>query len=73
MIPCKRDMYEGCDGQYKDCTDCIVHKIAAEIEQVEISGHIRDAECFSAGLNTALNIVKKYKIEKIDSMNYRKR
>ena len=74
MIPCKRDMYEGCDGKYRDCTDCTIHKIVAEIEQVEINGHIRDTECFSAGLNAALNIVKRYKIERLDdSINVRNR
>lgn len=66
MIPCKRDMDAGCDGKYNDCTDCTIHKIITEIEQVEINGHIRDAECFSAGLNAALNIVKRYKIERLD-------
>ena len=37
--------------------------ITAEIEQIEINGHIRDAECFNAGINTALNVIKKYKAE----------
>lgn len=73
MIPCERDMNVGCDGKYNDCTDCTIHKIIAEIEQVEINDHIRDVECFNAGLNAALNIVKHYNIQRIDSMSYRKK
>lgn len=35
-------------------------KIKEEIEQIEINGHIRDVECFRAGINTTLNIINKY-------------
>ena len=73
MIPCERDEFVGCDGKYNDCTDCTIHKIIAEIEQVDINGHISDTECFRAGLNVALNIVKRYEIKRIDSMSYRKK
>ena len=38
-------------------------KIKAEIEQIEINGHIRDVECFSAGVNTVLHIIDNYKAE----------
>ena len=41
----------------------VLDKIRAEIEQIEINGHIRDVECFSAGVNTALHIIDKYKAE----------
>ena len=40
--------------------ESILGKIRAEIEQVEINGHIRDVECFRAGLNVAINIIDKY-------------
>jgi hypothetical protein len=53
-----------CKGDYKDCTDCVLDKIKAEIEQIEINGHIRDVECFRAGINVALNVIDKYKTEK---------
>ena len=66
MWLCERDMDAGCDGKYRDCTDCTLHKIISEIEQIEINGHIRDVECFRAGINVALNIVKKYKMERIE-------
>ena len=32
-------------------------KIKEEIEQSKINSNIRDAECFNAGLKTALNII----------------
>ena len=38
-------------------------KIRAEIEQTEINGYIRDVECFSAGINVALNVINKYRNE----------
>ena len=41
----------------------VLDKIRAEIEQIEINGHIRDVECFSAGINTVLKIIDKYKAE----------
>ena len=39
----------------------VLDKIKAEIENIEIEGYIRDVECFSAGINTALNIIDKYR------------
>ena len=39
----------------------ILDKIKDEIEQIEINGHIKDAECFIAGLNTASKIIDKYR------------
>lgn len=41
----------------------VLDKLRAEIEQIEIDGHIRDVECFTAGINTALNVINKYKAE----------
>ena len=39
----------------------ILNKLKAEIEQTEINGHIRDVECFRAGINVALNVIDKCK------------
>ena len=39
----------------------VLDKIRGEIENIEIEGYIRDVECFSAGINTALNIIDKYR------------
>ena len=41
----------------------VLDKIRAEIEQIEINGHIRDVECFNAGVDTALKIIDKYRTE----------
>lgn len=38
----------------------ILVKIKDEIEQTEINGHIRDVECFRAGINVAINVIDKY-------------
>lgn len=45
----------------------ILDKIKTEMEQIEINGHIRDVECFRAGINVALNIINKYKVESEDT------
>ncbi len=42
----------------------VLDKIKAEVEQIEINGHIRDVECFNAGVNTVLNIINKYGTDK---------
>jgi hypothetical protein len=63
MYLCSRDTSKECKG-YRDCTICVLDEIKTEIEQTEINGHIRDAECFRAGLNVALNTIDKY-IERI--------
>ena len=39
----------------------VLDKIKTETEQIEINGHIKDVECFRAGVNTVLNIINKYK------------
>ena len=41
----------------------VLDKIRAEIEQIEIHGNLRDVECFSAGINAALNVIDKYRVE----------
>ena len=32
MWLCKRDLSKECGGKYRDCTDCVLDKIRAEIE-----------------------------------------
>ncbi len=34
MWLCKRDLSRECEGKYKDCTDCVLDKIRAEIEKI---------------------------------------
>lgn len=31
MWLCKRDLSRECEGKYRDCTDCVLDKIRAEI------------------------------------------
>ena len=44
----------------------ILDNISDEIEQIEINGHIRNVECFNAGINAALNVIDKYKTKPED-------
>jgi hypothetical protein len=48
---------------YKDGKNDVLDKIRSDIESIEINGHIRDVECFSAGINTVLNVINKYRDE----------
>lgn len=32
MWLCKRDLSKECEGKYRDCTDCVLDKIRAEID-----------------------------------------
>ena len=46
--------------------ETVLDKIRAEIDGLEINGHIRDVECFRAGINTVLNVIDKYMAERSD-------
>lgn len=41
----------------------VLEQIRDEIENFEINGHIRDVECFNAGIRHALTVIDKYKPE----------
>jgi len=63
MWLCKRDLSKECDGKYKDCVDCVLDKIRADIEQTA-----KDYDKFAdyrrvRGLWIALDIIDKYKGE----------
>ena len=63
MWLCKRDLSKECEWKYKDCTDCVLDKIRAKIETE------RNAGChtqYAGGLDFALSIIDKYKIESED-------
>ena len=49
---------------YEDGKSDVLDNLRAEIEEIEINGHIRDVECFSAGINTVLNVIDKYRAER---------
>ena len=48
---------------YKNGKSDVLDKIRIEIENFEINGHIRDVECFNAGIRHALTVIDKYKAE----------
>ena len=59
MWLCKRDLSRECEGKYRDCTDCILDKISAEIIQMPtISLNANDI--YKADV---LAIINKYKAE----------
>ena len=68
MWLCKRDLSKECEGKYKDCTDCVLDKIRAEIEY--IGGDDKKAFCknlnesYKQGLKDALKVIDKYKAER---------
>ena len=69
MWLCKRDLSRECEGKYRDCTDCVLDKIRAEIEQKarpnEIGGR-GNGKSIRYGLCMALDIIDKYKAESED-------
>ena len=48
----------------KQEVNAVLDKIRTEIKSMEINGYIRDVECFSAGINAALNVINKYREER---------
>ena len=69
MWLCKRDLSKECDGKHKDCTDCVIDKIRAEIEAL-IEWHDCPIEYdngndawYCEACNQAIKIIDKYKAE----------
>ena len=69
MWLCKRDLSKECKGDYKDCLDCVLEKIRAEITEYAIP----DFEYHGCGgsqkiveLEDVLEIIDKYKAESED-------
>lgn len=61
MWLCKRDLSKECEGKYRDCTDCVLDKIRAEIEE-ERKGYPPSADEYKT-INKVLQILDKYKAE----------
>lgn len=70
MWLCKRDLSKECEGKYRDCTDCVLDKIRAEIKALSpeptaydvVDGNpIKDAVWET--LADVLKIIDKYKAE----------
>ena len=68
MSKCRYDLSEDCHS--RDCLNCVLDKIIAEIERIEICGQIDDHSAFiRSGENVktmALDIIDKYKAESED-------
>ena len=65
MWLCKRDLSKECDGKYKDCTDCVLDNIRAEIEQFVKNPNFGDLSIgASCGAMKAIEIINKYKVRK---------
>lgn len=69
MWLCKRDLSRECEGKYRDCTDCVLDKIRAEIEAL-IEWHDCPIEYdngndawYCEACNQAIKIIDKYKAE----------
>lgn len=67
MYLCKRDLSRECKGGYKDCTDCVLNSIRAEIEKYitpkNTAQYDYEAKWQNSGLRFALKIIDKYKAE----------
>ena len=60
MWLCKRDLSRECEGKYRDCTDCVLDKIRAEIREELKFCPLKE------GLECALEIIDKYTAESED-------
>ena len=63
---CKYDLSKKCEGKYRDCVDCVLDKIRAEIlEEKECPSCFDDDNMFAytKGLDNAIYIIDKYKAE----------
>ena len=70
MWLCKRDLSQECEGKHKDCVDCVLDKIRAEIEHViDYTYDSTDYDktlyngAYKDGLYEALDIIERYKAE----------
>ena len=55
MWLCKRDLSKECKGDCKDCTDCVLDKVRAEIVELRSKQNVGVLEC--------LDIIDKYRSE----------
>ena len=67
MWLCKRDLSKECEGKYRDCTDCVLGKIRAEIEQSYCKVENDYDQGRNYGLYMSMHILDKYKAESEES------
>ena len=58
---CWRDLSKKREGKYRDCTDCVLDKIRAEIADLDDADY--DYEGYYKAVTDALQIIDKYKTE----------
>lgn len=65
MYLCKRDSSIECEGKYRDCTDCVLSKIKAEIEQLRLhkAQFITGDNKICIDSQEVLNVIDKYRTE----------
>lgn len=67
MWLCKRDLSKECEGKYKDCTDCVLDKIRAEIKewywQADKQALAKDPCVVDAMVDLFIRTIDKYKAE----------
>ena len=71
MWLCKYDLSKECEGKYKDCVDCVLDKIRAEIEALNPVDYVSMSSYeghrgASDMQNDVLQIIDKYKAESED-------
>ena len=64
MWLCKRDLSKECEGKYRNCTDCVLDKIRAEIAEEQNDCMVKEQYDTAYGLELALWIIDKYKGER---------
>ena len=52
---CIRDLSKKCEGKYRDCTDCVLDKIRAEIVEMRSKQNVGVLEC--------IDVIDRYKAE----------
>ena len=60
MWLCKRDLSKECEGKYRDCTDCVLDKIRAEIADIYCGQYCENPLTADAVREMALEIIDKY-------------
>lgn len=65
MWLCKRDLSKECEGKYRDCTDCVLDKVKAEIEQLRLhkAQFITGDNKVCIDSQEVLNVIDKYRTE----------
>ena len=64
MRLCTHDLTKDCEGKYRNCIDCILNKIRADIETMPNANPSYTHTCDVVDREDLLGIIDKYKIDK---------